>query len=132
VNYTYFYYRQNIYAKTTLENYMSAFKLDYKDYEFTITLEADPLHCPIERWCILTDEDRDLLESGEMAFYSLEITSKANSESCLHFIPGVQLPVQEDEQMEDLEIILLDEGLLDEILDHWELRNSKSLTPSWA
>lgn len=111
---------------------MSAFKLDYKDYEFTITLEPDPKHSPIERWCILTDEDRDLIESGEMAFYSLEITSFHNNDSCLHFIPGVQLPADEDEQMEDLEIILLDEGLLDEILDHWTLRNNPDPKPSWA
>jgi hypothetical protein len=111
---------------------MSAFKLDYKDYEFTITLDLDPKHSPIERWCILTEEDRELLESGDMAFFSLEITSSINKESCTHFIPGVQLPIEDDEQMEDLEIILLDDGLLDEILEHWDLRNSKESKPSWA
>tara|TARA_Y100000590_G_scaffold291056_1_gene327622 strand:- start:3716 stop:4081 length:366 start_codon:yes stop_codon:yes gene_type:complete len=111
---------------------MSAFKLEYKDYDFTIYLDPDPEHRPIERWNILSNEDKELLESGEMAFYSLSITSQKSEEAVNHFIPGVQLPVDQEEQMVDLEIILLDEGLLDEILEHWKLRLSDKKTPTWA
>lgn len=111
---------------------MSAFKLDYKDYDFTILVDHDPEHAPIERWHILTDEDKELLNDGTMAFYNLTITSSQNEESVDHFIPGVQLPIEEEEQAADLEYILLEDGLLDEILDHWELRERKEKTPDWA
>lgn len=111
---------------------MSAFKLEYKDFDFTIYLDKDPGHEPIERWNILTNEDKELIDSGEMAFYSLSITSKNKEESVIHFIPGVQLPVDEEDQMVDLEIILLDEGLLDEILEHWKLKLSQKKVPFWA
>lgn len=111
---------------------MSAFKLEYKDLEFTILLDPDPEHVPVERWTILTDEDKELLKEGEIAFYSMSITSNKGEDSVDHFIPGVQLPTNKDEQMIDLELILLEDGLLDEILEHWELRLSTSLLPKWA
>jgi len=111
---------------------MSAFKLEYKDYDFTIYLDLDPEHKPIERWNILSQEDVELLESGEMAFYSLSITSQNKEETVNHFVPGVQLPVDQEDQMVDLEIILIDEGLLDEILEHWKLKLTHKKTPNWA
>lgn len=101
---------------------MSAFKLDYKEFEFTILVDHDPEHTPVERWDHLTSEDKELLESGVMSFYNLSITSTKDEGQVSHFIPGVQLPMDNDDQMVDLEIILLDEGLLDEILEHWSLR----------
>ena len=111
---------------------MSGFKLEYKDYDFTIYLDHDPKHQPIERWNILTQEDRELLDSGEMAFFSLSITSQDSSNQMTHYIPGVQLPVDEGDQMVDLEIILTEEGLLDEILEQWVLKQSNSKLPPWA
>lgn len=111
---------------------MSAFKLEYKDYEFTILLDQDADHIPIERWTILSKEDKDLLESGEMAYFSLTITSQYKDEKVVHFVPGVQLPVDEEEQEIDLEMILIEEGLLEDILKHWSIRSSEDKNPSWA
>lgn len=111
---------------------MSAFKLEYKKLSFTVELSRDLGYAPIERWCILTDEDRELLKSGSMAFFSLVITETEKLAPSEYFIPGVQLPLSAVEQMEDLETILLDDGLLDEIVSHLELMKDKSPTPSWS
>lgn len=111
---------------------MSAFKLDYKDFDFTIILDSDPDHSPIERWHIVTDEDKELLSDGTMAYFNLCITSSKESNDVDHFIPGVLLPVDQEEQAEDLEYILLEDGLLDEIIDHWVLRESQDIKPTWA
>lgn len=103
------------------------FELELEDWHLLIEIEKTPSYRPDSKFTHISQgENKDWL-AGRLAFHSLTITSKPldpghpHPSPLVHYSCGVLLPEDEAEMMEDLEIILEEEGLIDHILHHWQL-----------
>ncbi len=112
------------------------FELELEDWHLLIEIQKTPHYRPDSKFTHISQgENKDWLE-GRVSFHCLIITSKPLSaehphqEPLIHYSCGVLLPEEESEIIEDLEIIMEEEGLIDHILHHWQLIESTE-GPEW-
>lgn len=109
------------------------YELEADQWHFILELERTPNYRPDNKFIQTPPDDLKQLREGTMAFFSIVITSSkigAPEENLTHYACGLLLPLDPEELQEDLEIVLDDEGLLEHVLNHWELQESTE-GPSW-
>ncbi|EQC44522.1 hypothetical protein M899_2408 [Bacteriovorax sp. BSW11_IV] len=78
---------------------------------------------------LLTKKDQNEMNNGEICFYEIIITSEVDGEKMTHYSPGHALTAHEEDLMEEVEHVLDDSGLLDKVVDHWNLNEEEG--PRW-
>ncbi len=113
-------------------NTSMTFEFDLEDLHFFIELLESPSYRPDLKHSEWIEEDLELWREGKLSYFQLLITSSDESgEEKMHYVPGILLPLDdEDEMQERIEVFLEGETGLDKILAHWE--ESEEDKPSWA
>ena len=108
------------------------FEFNLEDLHFYIELIESPNYRPDLKHSEWTHEDLDLWREGKLSYFQLLITSKDESgEQKQHYVPGLLLPKDNEEELQErIEIFLDGEAGLDKILNHWEEDDSDK--PEWG
>lgn len=112
------------------------FELEIEHWNITIELEKTPNYKPDSKFTHVSQSEKKDWEEGKLSFYSMMIRSQTSDpdyvfqDPLIHYTCGVLLPDNQEEIIQDLEVILDEEGLLEHIFKHWELiENTEG--PEW-
>ena len=106
------------------------FSGNYKNIDFQIELFKEEGLGNVHKNYVLEKEDFEDFERGEMALYSLVITSTCEEETLTHYLPGRPLATDKEDQIEELDILMEEESILDNLEEIWK-KAKGPLGPSW-
>jgi hypothetical protein len=113
---------------------MTELNFEYNDIKFYLQLEFTPTYFPVEKIRPLSKKLKKAINSERIGFYKVYIVSTKDETELRHYHPGLLLPHDEKEKMNDLDVFIDEEGgILDFIVSHWELEAKENHEgPSWA
>ncbi|MBT3584417.1 MAG: hypothetical protein HN509_05905 [Halobacteriovoraceae bacterium] len=97
------------------------FECEWEGVEFSIVIEADTSYSPPQKLIKTSKKDRKAIESGEIKYCSLTITSTKEGKTLTHYNTGYMMDLSSEDCLDQLEDILAQHKVLDSILDQWDL-----------
>ncbi len=108
------------------------FEIEIEGIQLKLNLVKDDLFSPCGKSQQITKKCQKLLRSKALAFYTLSILASKEGTNMEFLLPGLLLSTQREERIEELEILLEEEGKVEAIYDRFQTLNSDKQTPPWA
>jgi len=115
------------------------FEFETDEHSFTIEVLINQDFRPDGKFNLYPQSSIEQWREGNLAFYNVIITSRLlgdhasdspEAQTLIHYSCGILLPTEKQELQEELEMVLDNDGLIEHVLNHWELHLG-SPGPEW-